>query len=67
MSHFALPTAVYEPPLIASFGLNHQTANLALREKLAFSPQQAEEILAKMRHDFPHTEIALLALSLIHI
>lgn len=61
MSHFALPTAGFEAPHIASFGLNHQTANMAVREQLAFSPQQAAEILAQMRHDFPQTEIALLA------
>lgn len=61
MSNFALPTTVFERPHIVSFGLNYQTATVAVREQLAFTPQQAAEILAQMRLDFPKTEIALLA------
>lgn len=42
-------------------GLNHATAPLAVREKVAFSPQQREAALANFREKFPEAEAVLVS------
>ncbi|MDX1962963.1 MAG: glutamyl-tRNA reductase [Pirellulales bacterium] len=42
-------------------GCSHQTAEVALRERLAFSPHQAEQALARWRDAFPATEGVLIS------
>lgn len=42
-------------------GCSHHNANVAIREKLAFNPDQARIALAKMRERFPETESVLLS------
>ncbi len=42
-------------------GCNHRTASLALRERLAFSPQQASEFLARWRDRYELIEAVLLS------
>lgn len=62
MSQPTLKSSVYgKNATIYAFGLNYQTADVAVREKLAFSPEQAAAMLTELHHDFPDTEIALLA------
>lgn len=46
---------------IFAFGLNYQTASVAMREKLAFSPEQASALLGDWRRDFPAAEVVLLS------
>lgn len=42
-------------------GLNHTTAPLAVRERLAFSPAEQERALAEFRSRFPEAEFVLLS------
>src|SRR5438067_13001700 len=42
-------------------GLNHTTAPLEVREKVAFSREQARAALRSLREKFPDAEIALLS------
>src|SRR5438094_4381398 len=42
-------------------GLNHTTAPLDVREKVAFSPEQARVALQSLREKFPDAEILLLS------
>lgn len=42
-------------------GCSHHNANIAIREKLAFNPDQARAALAKIRERFPETETVLLS------
>src|SRR4051812_18379360 len=42
-------------------GLNHTTAPLDVREKVAFSADQARAALGAMREKFPQAEIVLLS------
>jgi glutamyl-tRNA reductase len=42
-------------------GCSHHTATLSVRERLAFSPEQARSALDVLRHDFPATEAVLLS------
>ena len=42
-------------------GCSHQTAPLAVRERLAFGPEQARAALRKMKSVFPHVEAVLLS------
>lgn len=42
-------------------GLNHKTAAVDLREKLAFNAQQSESVLRKLKKIFPAAEFALLS------
>jgi len=42
-------------------GLNHTTAPLEVREKVAFSPEQARRALAAFREKFPGSEFVLLS------
>src|SRR5439155_10252594 len=42
-------------------GLNHTTAPLEVREKVAFSAEQARAALASLRQKFPDAEIVLLS------
>jgi glutamyl-tRNA reductase len=42
-------------------GLNHTTAPLELRERLAFNPQQRADALARFKEHFPHCELVLLS------
>ncbi len=42
-------------------GCNHQTASLAVREQLAFGPEQARAALRRLRGAFPHVEAVLLS------
>jgi glutamyl-tRNA reductase len=42
-------------------GLNHKTASLELRERLAFSPQQRSDALAAIRRQFQEVETVLLS------
>ncbi|SUO93761.1 glutamyl-tRNA reductase [Suttonella ornithocola] len=62
MSHTALQSSLYKKTTgIFVFGLNHQSATVAVREKLAFSPVQSQAILENIRQDFPKMEAALLS------
>jgi glutamyl-tRNA reductase len=42
-------------------GLNHTTAPVQVREKVAFGPEQARAALSAMREKFPQAEIVLLS------
>ena len=42
-------------------GCSHHTAPLAIRERLAFSRDQAAEALSRLRHRYPETEAVLLS------
>ncbi len=42
-------------------GLNHTTAPLDVREKVAFSPEQARHAVQSIRDKFPDTEVVLLS------
>src|SRR5437870_2963448 len=42
-------------------GLNHSTAPLALRERLAFNPEQRRDALLALREKFPGCEAVLLS------
>lgn len=42
-------------------GLNHTTAPLEVREKLAFSPAQQQDALARFRQRFPDSEAVLIS------
>ncbi len=42
-------------------GLNHSTAPLEVREKIAFAPAQRDEAVASFRAKFPETEIILVS------
>jgi len=42
-------------------GCNHLTAPIAVRERLAFSPQQTRSAVARWREQFPGTEMVLLS------
>jgi glutamyl-tRNA reductase len=42
-------------------GCSHHTASMQVRERLAFSPQQAAEALQRWQRQFPHTEAVLLS------
>ncbi|MBR1375178.1 MAG: glutamyl-tRNA reductase [Cardiobacteriaceae bacterium] len=46
---------------IFCFGLNHKTASVEIREKLAFSAEQISELLLQLKNDFPTSEFLLLA------
>ena len=46
---------------IVLVGANHRTANLELRERLAFSHQQIPEALASLREQFGSIEAAILS------
>lgn len=62
MSHTTSKSSIYgNNATIFAFGLNYQTADVAVREKFAFSPEQSADVLARLHQDFPHVEMALLA------
>ncbi len=42
-------------------GLNHTTASLEVRERLAFNPQQRAAAMAAFRKNFPECEAVLLS------
>lgn len=42
-------------------GCNHRSAPIAVRERLAFSPEQARAALVKFRNEFPDAEVVLLS------
>jgi glutamyl-tRNA reductase len=42
-------------------GCSHHTADIALRERLAFAPDQISDALAKLRSRFPESEAVLLS------
>ena len=42
-------------------GLNHRTAPLALRETVAFNPQQCVAAMKLFHQRFPHAELAILS------
>ncbi len=42
-------------------GLNHRTAPLAVRESLAFGPQQVQQALADLKKKFPDAEAVILS------
>src|SRR6476646_8569482 len=42
-------------------GLNHTTAPLEVREKVAFSPEQAKHALTSFKQRFPDAELVLLS------
>jgi len=46
---------------VAVVGCNHHNASVEIREKLAFSPSQADDALQKWRSNFPRTEAVLLS------
>ncbi len=46
---------------IVLVGANHRSANLELRERLAFSHQQIPEALASLREQFGSIEAAILS------
>lgn len=46
---------------ICVVGCTHQTAPLAIREKLAFSPEQVREALELWQHRFPWVEVVILS------
>lgn len=62
MSLTTSKSSIYENnATIFAFGLNYQTADVVVREKLAFSPEQTSALLKRMHQDFPKIEMALLA------
>ena len=42
-------------------GCSHHHADVALRERLAFSPEQTRRALRQLKEAFPHAEVALLS------
>lgn len=46
---------------VAVLGLNHATAPLALRERLAFSAEQRCQAISRFRQSFPQAEVVLLS------
>ena len=46
---------------LLAVGLNHRTAPLALRETLAFTPEQTIAALGSLREKFPHAEAVILS------
>jgi glutamyl-tRNA reductase len=48
-------------PHLAVIGCSHHNAPVATRERLAFTPQKAEEALRKFRATFPGTEAVLVS------
>ncbi len=42
-------------------GLNHRTAPIAVRETIAFTPQQTAAALASLQQRFPHSEAVILS------
>ncbi len=46
---------------ITVLGLNHKTAPVDIREKLAFNSEQVSDALNQMKNKFPNTEFALLS------
>ena len=46
---------------LLAVGLNHRTAPLALRETLAFTPEQTAAALASLRERFPNAESVILS------
>lgn len=46
---------------IVLVGINHKTAPVGIRERLAFDMQQASEALGKLKSDYPNSEFVLLS------
>ncbi len=48
-------------PHLAVIGCSHHNAPVAIRERLAFTPEKAEEALRRFREHFPETEVVLVS------
>lgn len=46
---------------LLALGINHKTASVTVRERVAFSPDQTSGALARLRSDVPITEAAILS------
>lgn len=60
---FISPLLTHKKPLMTllAFGINHNTASLAIRERVAFAPEQVEAALAQVCRDAAVEEVAILS------
>jgi glutamyl-tRNA reductase len=58
----SVPAPIFAPDMtLIAFGINHNTANLDLREKAAFAPEQMHHALQAARQEVGVEEVAILS------